>query len=287
MPKMEESRIADMRLFAALAEHASFVRAARALRVPPSTLSRRIAALEAALGVRLVHRTTRSFALTAAGEQFAARCTAVAELAERAEREIRDLEGADAGRVRLTAPVLLGEALLGPIVADLRIHHPRITLDIVLLDRRVDLFAEGFDLAIRIGALADSSLVTRSLGTASVRAYASPDAARDAPLVAFGGLRGTTAALDVRASPRHGAPVVACNSQRVVRDLVVAGAGIAMLPDFFVADDVRAGRLIVRGRDAHAVPVSLLYRDRTHLPRRVRSVADALVERIPRLLRRS
>lgn len=164
----------DMRLFAHVVEAGSFSAAARGLGMPKSTLSRRIARLEQALDTRLLQRTTRALHLTEPGATFHERCLRVVAEAEEAERCLSMDRELPQGRLRVTAAVEIGNAVLGRLAAEYLARYPQVSLDLALSNRMVDLVEEGFDLGIRAGLLPDSSMVARRIGDASMIVCASP-----------------------------------------------------------------------------------------------------------------
>src|SRR5688572_22959429 len=162
--------------FAKVVELESFRAAGAALGVPKSTLSRKVAELEDALGVRLLERTTRRLRLTDAGRTYHQRIAPALDALGEAERALEEQSAKPAGRLKLTMSMEGGQTLLGPILAEYLALYPEVQLQVELMDRRVDLVEEGFDVAIRAGALPDSTLIARSLGAAgSLRVYASHD----------------------------------------------------------------------------------------------------------------
>src|SRR5262245_60981856 len=160
--------------FVRVVEAGSFSAAAVALRLPTSSVSRAVAGLEDELGVRLLHRTTRKLTLTDAGQAYFARMQAVLAEANEATQEALTSASDPRGQVRVTAPVDLGVLFLPPIIAELAARHPRLTIEMSLTSRRVDLVEEGFDLAIRAAVLEDSSLVARKLGMTDLGVFAAP-----------------------------------------------------------------------------------------------------------------
>ncbi len=173
---MAEARehLRDMALFVDVVNAMSFTRAAERLGMPKSSLSRRVAQLEAAIGVRLLNRTTRRVELTEAGAAYHARCREIVEAAEVAHEELDDLIRAPRGHLRVSMLPDLGVIIFAPLLAAFARRHPEISFDIDLSPRRVDLLSEGFDVAIRVGALADSSMTVRSLATLAARLFAAP-----------------------------------------------------------------------------------------------------------------
>jgi DNA-binding transcriptional LysR family regulator len=244
-----------MRVFAAVAEAASFTAAGRVLDLPKQTVSRRVAALEDALGVRLVHRTSRTMRLTPAGVAFAERCVEVVHLAEEAAAVVSD-EEEPRGLLRITATDAIGEAFVVPVVEALLARHPAVSAEVVLTERRVDLVAEGFDVAIRVGRLDDSSLVATRLGPATLRIVVRPPAPavhtpadlRDVDCIVHAAEarlarwpvsdgRGGVALVPVHAR-------LAVNQVAAILHACRAGAGVALLPEFLVRDDLASGALV-------------------------------------------
>lgn len=253
-------RAADLNavaVFVKVAEMKSFRAAAAALRVPRSTASLKVAQLEDRLGARLLERTTRALRLTDAGRAYYQQAAPALGALEAAGRAVGDMQAEPSGRLRITTPVELGQLVLGDVLAAYLERHPGVEVEAELLNRPVDLIEEGFDLAIRPGELPDSTLIARKLGRPQrLRLYASPaylrrrgeprrpeDLGRHDCLVLHTrsttwDFRGTRAPRSVAVRAR-----VAANSLVVLRDLAVAGRGIARLPEFFGAAAVRARRL--------------------------------------------
>jgi DNA-binding transcriptional LysR family regulator len=166
-------------LFVRVAELRSFRAAGEALGVPRSTVSRRVAELESALGTRLFHRTTRHVELTSAGKTYLRACGPALGTIMEAGRALATRSMDAVGRLRVTAPVTFGEQSLGEVVAEFLARHPQIQLELVLTDRHVDLAEEKFDLGFRAGTLKDTSVVAHELGRAQLRCFASREYLRD------------------------------------------------------------------------------------------------------------
>ncbi|CAJ0862092.1 HTH-type transcriptional regulator PgrR [Ralstonia mannitolilytica] len=166
--------LGDVEAFLAVAEHGSFTAGAVALSTTPSVLSRAVTRLEARLGNQLLRRTTRRIGLTDAGRQYLEQARAAFTLLEEAEREAQGEEGELKGRVRLSVPTTYGHYRLPPLLARFAQKHPRVRVELNITNRNVDLVAEGFDLAIRLGHLPDSGLVARKLEDAVLCLVASP-----------------------------------------------------------------------------------------------------------------
>jgi DNA-binding transcriptional LysR family regulator len=247
--------------FAAIVREGSLAAASRKLAVPSSTLSRRLSALEQRLGVRLLERTTRALRLTEAGEAYYERCARIATEAAEADALVRSHGKTPRGLLRISAPPALGTLFLGPPLKEYVHRYPAVRVEVVLSDKAVDLREENFDAALRIGEPpTDSSYILRRLGRSSPVLCASP-----AYLAAQGTPR-SLAALDkhmlIGLNPgRPGAgwrfldasgypsvrpvePRVRVNSTLLAQALCSAGAGIALLPRWVIAEELRAGRLI-------------------------------------------
>ena len=260
-----------LRGFRSVLREGSFSAAALALRVPKSTLSKRVADLEAHLGVRLIERSTRTLRPTQEGEVLAARADRLLGEAEDIRRALGETGGQPRGHLRLAAPQSFGNLMLGAIAAEFRKLHPEVTLEIHFFDRAPDLLEEGFDGCIRFGPLEDSTQVARRLLHGQAMLVAAPDLPRietlrhPEDLKGFemvglaapwpGGLPLQNGALEV-VVPHD--PPLRLGSHLAVRDAVVAGAGIAALPGIVARPDIAAGRL-VRVLPGWSTPRKALY----------------------------
>src|ERR1700712_1761749 len=160
------AHLEDVAAFVSVVEQGSFANAARRLQLPPTTISRRVRQLEEALGARLLHRTTRSLALTEAGQRYFDACSAgLGQIAE-ADRSARDTQTEPSGTVRVSAPVNFGVEFFSGLVADFLVRNPRVKAEIVLSDERLDLVRARIDVALRTGTLPDSSFVARKVASA-------------------------------------------------------------------------------------------------------------------------
>ncbi|XXY44212.1 LysR family transcriptional regulator [Sorangium sp. So ce269] len=283
--------------FVGVARERSFTRAARAMSTPKSTLSKRVGALEARLGLRLLQRSTRAVQVTDAGRVLLERAGRLLADLEDAERAVVDLEGAPRGLVRLTAPALVTERLLGPILLDLLGQWPSLALDVVSTDRVVDVIAEGFDVAVRTGSPADSSLVARRLRPwnnviCASPAYVeqrgaprAPDDLREHACIVF-----KPPAIDPVWSLRRGRRIASVpvrgrytvSTQELALDAARAGLGIASLAEFLVEEDVRRGALVSL-LPRWTVPrgdLYLLYPSNRYMGSGARAVIDALMKRM-------
>lgn len=281
-------------VFVRVVQLGSLSEAARRLELPKSTVSRRLADLEARIGERLVQRTTRKLAVTEAGRVLFERVAPAMSEIEEAEGALAGMHGTPRGLLRVAAPMSV--RALGPIVAEFLRRHPGVEVEMVCSDRRVDLVEERFDVAIRAGALVDSSLVARRLGSARSMLVASPAYRKRSGLpktpaelaahacIAFGGgaaprvwtLDAAGKRVEVRVRPR-----LTVNDLELVREAALGGAGIASLPQMLCADDLRKGRLVhlLAEWSSPEVPVHALYPTRRQLAPKVIAFVDLLAER--------
>ena len=293
-------RLAALEAFVRVAETQSFSEAARRLRTSKSAVSRNVGALEAELGARLFNRTTRSLNLTEAGRAYFERVSRIlAELGE-ADRTLGQLQASPRGRLMVSAPMSFGFLHLAPALPDFLARFPEVEVDLSLNDRFVDLVDEGFDLALRIGALPDSSLMARRISPIRRTICASADYFRrhGAPqrpedLKEHECLRNSNVARTQqwRFVDEDGKPLlvpvsgrVSANNGDALRIVALAGFGVASLPTFIVGADLRAGAL-VPALD-HFVPqdlaMSAVYPHSRHLSPKVRGFVDFLVDRFGR-----
>lgn len=289
-----DNRFGDIETFLAVANGGSLAAAAKALRLTPSAVSRSIARLEQRLGVTLMRRTTRSLALTAEGQAYRERMSVL--LADIASVEAGlGLEGqGPRGLLRINASPSIGTMGLLPILPHFTARYPDITVDLTLSDAIVDLVEERADVAIRIGPLRDTSLRAKKLGHSRMLLVASPDylARRGTPLTPDDLDRHDCLRFSFRRSVdswpfRFGGRIVQRpvhgsffgNSGEVVRQMAVAGGGIARHGHFHVAQDLKAGRLVEvlpdfnpgDGEDIHA-----LYAPEDRAAARIRAFLDFL-----------
>ncbi len=275
-----------MLLFAAVVRAGSFTRAARQLGITKQTASERVGKLEQQLGVRLLERTTRHLRLTDAGAPYYQRCAAIAAQIEEAESELQQRQAEPVGMLRVSAPVLYGRRFLAPVIAGFMTRHPRIRVEVMLADRRVNLIDEGIDLAIRIGALDDSSLTAVKIGDGQVYFAASPGYVkrmglspdlREARCI---GMRAFET-WSVGGAQIKVEPVLVVNDLEIGCDAAIAGVGIARLPSLVCREAVDDGRLrVLYGAEPALVsPVHAVYPSRQYLPAKVRLFLDALASR--------
>jgi DNA-binding transcriptional LysR family regulator len=281
-------------VFVRVVDEGGFSAAARALRLPKSSVSRSVALLEQELGARLLQRSTRKVRLTEAGGTFYERASRGLAGVEEAAAAVADLQGSLRGPMRITAPVDAGVWMLAPLVAQFVALHPMVRIEVILTSRLVDLVAEGFDFALRAAPMRDSSLIARRLGTIEVALFAAPAylarrgtpasvaALKDHDCVVFRPDRGrgnwTLAGPGGEETVEVSGPVGADDFSFVQR-LVRAGAGIGLLPSFLQNGATREDEL-VRVLPSHAGPggvLHLVYPSARYLPNRAAVFRDFVV----------
>ncbi len=283
----------DMALFIEVAQTLNFRKAAEASGIPNSTLSRRVAALEKHIGLRLLHRTTRRVELTEAGQLYYDRCRRIVDEARIAHEQLGEMLAQPSGVLRASLPVDFATVYMAPLIADFSRRYPGITFEFDLTPRRVDLVTEPFDVAIRMGELPDSHLIARLLARLSVQLFASPkylelcgEPARPADLGRHECLgfpkadrwtmhrQGETVEVDVGGK-------FLVNSVGMLRRLATLDMGIIMLPEEVVADDLAAGRLrrLLPDWEGHSTPVYAITETRL-LPAKTQRFIEFLQEHL-------
>jgi DNA-binding transcriptional LysR family regulator len=284
----------ELLVFARVVQAGSFTGAAASLRMPKSTVSRKVSELEARLGAQLLQRTTRKLRLTEVGRAFFEHASRVVAEAEQAEQVVTRMQSAPSGLLRVTTP--LNFPALGPILADFLARYPDVRVEVLSTDRRVDLVAEGYDVAVRAGALADSTLVARRIGSVERVAVASPGylRAKGAPrrpadlaghdcLVFSGGRETNVWAL--QAAGRQVSVTVRArmvvNDFDLLRAAALAGSGVALLPLHACAEDLAAGRLerVLPTCNSPGTPLSAVYPGGRHPSPKVGAFVEVLRER--------
>jgi len=244
-------------IFAKVAEHGSFSRAAREMGMSDPTVSKAIARLEARLGLTLIARTSRRIALTDAGRAALERASRILSEGEAVEGEAGEQSKVPRGRVRISAPVSFGIAYLGVTLPAFLQAYPEITVDFALSDRKVDLVSEGFDLALRIASLNDSSLLSRRLCTVRLLLVGSPD------YLDRHGMPTHPAELSRHCALAFGEEAVEppvrvwTDNAELLNPALLAGQGLAIQPEFLVWREVRDGKLAVAMPDWSVTPLGL------------------------------
>lgn len=289
-------RIESMGVFAKVVVKQSFSGAARELRLSQAAVSKHVRALEDWLGVQLLNRTTRRLNITEIGAQVFESCERILDEIDDVEQCTSAQHVAPRGVVHLAAPVSFGVTQLGPALADYLSRYPEVVVDVTLDDRFVDLVEEGFDLALRVGTLKDSSLIARRLAPVRfalcaspgyVRQYGAPRQPEDLPnhRCLFYSLRtipgqwrfmGPDGEVALRISGRFRS-----NSGNMLHAAMVAGAGIGLAPTFVVGRDLAEGRLVALMPEYPPVEseLSAIYPPARHPSAKVRSLIDFLAAR--------
>lgn len=283
----------DMALFVEVVKAKSFRAAGDATGVPNSTLSRRIGALEKSIGLRLLHRTTRRIELTEAGQVYYERCRRIVEEARIAHEQLGDMLAQPSGVLRASLPVDFATIYMAPLIAEFAQRYPLIAFELDLTPRVVDLVAEPFDVAIRMGEQPSSTLIARQLARLTTHLYASPGYLKSAgqptepgelqqhecignPKLGPWVLRRQDASVEVGMGRRF-----TVNSVGMYRSLAVLNQGIALLAEGVAADDVAEGRLrrVLPGWDGPSIPVYAMTETRL-LPAKTLRFIEFLQERL-------
>lgn len=288
-------RFLEMEAFAAVVQAGSFIKAADALNISKAAISRYVAQLESRLGVRLLQRTTRTLSLTPEGEAFHRRCRELLDGVALAETEVAAHTQDASGLLRINVPVSFGLLHLAPLWPEFMRRHPKVTLEVTLTDRLVDLVDEGFDMAVRIAHLPSSSLVSRALASTRMVLCASPAylRTRGAPrhpseLAAhdvlayslfsmgdqweFAGPGGTVSV--------HVTPRLRTNSGDTCRAAALRDQGIVLQPTFLVGADLTAGTLVevMPAWRSVTIGIHVIYPTRKFVSPKVRLMTAFLVE---------
>lgn len=284
-----------MRVFVVVADCGSQSAAAERLDLSRPVVSRYLAELEAWVGARLLHRTTRRLSLTAAGNETLPRCRQVLELAGDMQSAVAVPEGAPQGLLRITVSTSFGQAQLARAVADYVQRYPGVAVDLLVLDRAVNLVEERIDLAIRIASELDPNLIARRLTTcrsivcatpAYLRAHGEPR--RPDELALHNCLTHSYFGKSLWHFTRGDEPVsvavggnISANEATTLLQAVLAGAGITMLPTYLVAERVRAGELValLPGYEPQVLGIYAVYASRKLMPATLRTMLDFLAQR--------
>ncbi|HSV51375.1 MAG TPA: LysR family transcriptional regulator [Burkholderiaceae bacterium] len=281
--------------FASAARHASFASAARELGLSPSAVAKNVARLEAQLGMRLFHRTTRQVTLSQDGEDIYSRCQRILEDVESLEGAAAQARSGPRGTLRIDMPVTYGRQVVQPVLMELMTRHPALKIDARFSDEVVDIVKQGLDAAVRIGPLADSSLVGRVFDQQFLSIYASPaylerhgkpgspdelaqhrcllfrlpSSGRDRPWQFRAGKR------DFTLMPEGG---VRLGEGEALVQAAAAGLGIIQAPTYLADLQAKRGQLVevLEKYRPPPLPISLVYPSHRHIPLRVRALADAL-----------
>jgi DNA-binding transcriptional LysR family regulator len=295
-------RLEAMSLLIAAVEAGSFSAASRKLGVPLPTISRKVAELEGHLGTRILLRSTRKLTLTDAGMNYLAACKRILEQVSEAETEAAGEYSAPKGELVITAPIVFGRLHVVPLVNDFLISFPEINVRMMLADRSVNLLDDHIDMAVRIGALADSSMVATRVGSvrrivcgspgyfASHGTPRTPDDLAQLTCVTFSGLpAGASWAFKAGRGLVQAAPPrcrLNVNTAEAAIDSALAGVGITHVLSYQVAQAVSDGRLVpvLTEFEADPIPVHLVHAGQGLLPLKMRRFLDFAVPRLRRVL---
>ena len=284
-----------MNAFARVVAGGSYAEAARQLGLTRSAVSKAVMELERLLGARLLDRTTRRVTPTEAGRAYYERALAILSAVEETELQISRLHDEPKGVLRINAPMSFGTLYLGPAVAAFMARHEELAIELSLSDRFIDPLEEGVDVTVRIGILANSSLIARRLAPARRVLVASPDyLARAGAPKTLADLARHRCLTYGHMAPSHrwqltqdGKPVtvevrsaLCANNGEVLRDAALAGRGITALPTFIVGPDIAAGKLVVVLADNAPTELAIhaLYAPNRYLAAKTRVFIDFLVE---------
>lgn len=281
--------------FIAVVDHKGFSAAADALGISKSAISKRISQLEAHLGVRLLHRTTRKISLTEAGSRYYEYAAKANLEAQNAEDAVSQLQGEPQGKLKVNAPMSFGLIHMAGLIPEFLLRYPKISIDLVMNDKQVDLIEHGFDVAIRTGELKDSSLIARRLAPVHSIVCASPDylEKQGAPatpadlsdhnclLYSYSSnkdhwqFNNNTKEINIRVDGNY-----RVNNSEALKEALSKGLGIGRLPSFIAGDAIREGKL-VNLFPSYSMPsknVYAVYPERNYLPAKVRAFLDFAIE---------
>ena len=287
-------RLTELTLFVAAVQDGSLAAAGRRLGMTPAMAGKYVAALEAELGVRLLHRTTRKLSLTDVGRTYYERSKRVLEEMEDADREARDLHGEPRGTLRVTAPMTFGALHLGAPIAKFVSSYPEAFVEMTLDDRYADLVESGIEMAIRIGHLADSSLIARRIAPCHMVACASPAYLErkgypqsPADLAAFDLLSynmsrspGSWTFTDAagRSSSPQATPRLSTNNVQLLQSAALNEGGIAYGPTFVFGSYLETGALrqVLPSYKTITLPIYVVYPSTRHVTAKVRHFVELL-----------
>lgn len=303
------SYLNEIQIFAAIVERGSFIAASNVLQIPKTTVSRKVEELEARLGVRLLHRTTRKMSLTEAGQAYYEHCERIIAEIEEAERAVGQLAAAPRGTLRVSSSFSIGARFLGHLLPEFLKRFPEVRVNLVLSNANEDLVEGNYDLAIRVGRLADSSHASRLLGNFRSRLVAS------SAYIAEKGLPRTPEDLaahrTLALTPRdeHAGryawtleeissgrkkpqsvtaavqPVMICNDPEPILQSVIGSEGIGFIPDLFTREPLRREQIVnvLPGWQGPSVPINAVYLSRRGLSPKVRVFVDFIGEQLLRV----
>ncbi|WP_179188158.1 LysR family transcriptional regulator [Kiloniella majae] len=290
------SRLSGMEAFIAVTETGSFSAAGKRLGIARAVVSKRVSALESTMGARLLNRTTRRVSITGPGTEFYERCRVIIEEFYVARDELAKNQIEPEGHIKLSVPMSFGQLHLAPALLDFMEFYPKIVVNMILTDRFVDVIAEGYDLVVRVGNLEDSSLISRHLAPVKrilcaspnyLELMGSPDKPEDLThhRILHYGWHQTGTRWDLQGKNDKKSIEVevnfSANNGEVLAAAAKAGRGVALIPNFVIADELKEGKLVRVLPDYEATSIGLhaLWPASKLQPTRVRILIDFLINR--------
>lgn len=288
-------RLSGLAVFAAVVDCEGFTAAAKRLNLSKAAVSKQVSLLEERLGARLLNRTTRRLSLTDAGQNFYERCQRILMEAEEAVADVGRLQTEPRGPLRISAPASLGETYLAPVIAQFAARWPDLRVDLDLSDRYVDLIEEGFDLALRVGDLADSSLITKRLATVRrpfvaapsyLERYGTPTRTTDLPQhrgICYALARhGTEVQMQMTSGRRENIALdwaFRSNNGKAMVEAACAGLGLLSTPLFLSAAAIQTGKLVpvcLADGEPLSLALQVVFPHARHVPAKVRLLIETL-----------
>jgi len=298
-PQSKSNLLDGIAIFVQVVQSKSFVNAAEKMNHSTSYISKEVSKLETRLGVRLLHRTTRTLSLTSEGEVYYQQCQQIIEDALQVEGSISGRQQIPQGRLKLSCPVGICVSRIRPILAEFIAKYPKITLDLDLNDHKVDLIADGFDIVIRAAVqLEDSSLISRRFMNSTSLTLASPEYLKqhgtpthpdelvDHQMISYRNLKmpdiwqyTTKSGQKIQT---HVKSRVLCNNSEMMISLCLAGQGIIRMPLFNLREEVEAGKLIPLFEDLMPINIGvyLVYPSRKNMPAKLKCFIDFIMEKL-------
>jgi DNA-binding transcriptional LysR family regulator len=298
-PQSKSNLLDGISVFVQVVQSKSFVNAAKKMNHSTSYISKEVSKLEYRLGVRLLHRTTRTLSLTSEGEVYYRQCQQIIEDALQVESNISGRQQIPQGRLKLSCPVGIGVSRIRPIIAEFIAMYPKITLDIDLNDHKVDLISDGFDIVIRAAVqLEDSSLISRRFMNSTSLTLASPEYLKShgTPkhpdelihhhMISYRNLKNPEVWQYIS---KNGQKIqtqvnsrVLCNNSEMMTSLCLAGQGIIRMPLFNLSDEVATGKLVPLFEDFMPINIGvyLVYPSRKNMPAKLKCFIDFIVDKL-------
>ena len=287
----------EMNVFVAAVDAGGFSAAARLLDLTPSAVSKQISRLETRFGARLLNRSTRRISLTAAGREFYDRSRAILADIDEAERAVGQASAVPQGTLRVTASISFGQRQIVPLIPEFTARYPDVRVEVIFSDRMIDIIEDGVDVAVRVSAPTDSALIARQLvpdrrvvcaSPDYLRAHGRPEVPEDLSrhnALIYSTVYSDTWRFDGPAGTRavRVPSSFAANSGEAIRDMALAGHGIARLATFLVGPDIKAGRLVELlpdWRDPQENIIHAVFPSRRLVPPATRAFVDFLVEKM-------